>query len=541
MASDKHAFLLVPLSVLFLWLACALPSLEKTRLQDVDELTHARVAQAAALKGQWWPLELDGHIFVEKPPLLLWMAAVTAKVSAQPYAAWPYRLWTCLGAGLALFCLSLIGLILARPMLGLVAALALALQGDFIFHARFFTFDTLFLGCALAALALSLRAAQSLKNRDWWLAGLALALSAAFKSWFVLALAPAMAFSVFQVLPGRSRRDAAVALFLPSLLVLLGWMALYVLWAGPAFLAEEWSVNVVGRALGRANELDPQGHASFYMKWAARSAPALLPMVFAVPLGLAPRLRGRSLSFVQGTEDRAWAFARAWIWAFCLSWLLGLALVRAETINYLLPLEAGLCLALGLELADGRSRARRWVQVGLLGAAVLASLRLWDPQWSLRLGLVLGLSWYIVRLIEWDSAPALGKPPKNALLPSLALVLLGLSLAGLLAREAYGLLQRPLDPTRQVADLLLAHPARVPGELLFVVGGSTQALDFYSSYQLRWLSALPPHRPTQATVVETRAGWIFYPALDQTPAAPAIPAASAAPTAPAAPAPGPHA
>jgi len=527
MASGKYAFLAVPFAVLFLWLVCALPSLEKTRMQDVDELTHARVAQAAALKGQWWPLQLDGHIFVEKPPLLLWMAAATVKLSAQPYAAWPYRCWTCLGAGLALFCLALIGQILGRPILGLMAALALALQGDFIFHARFFTFDTLFLGSALAALALCLRAARSQRPADWWLAGLVLALSAAFKSWFVLALVPAFACSLVLALPPQSRRTAALALLFPSLLVLLAWMALYFLWAGPSFLAEEWSVNVVGRALGRANELDPQGHASFYLKWAARSAPALLPLVLAVPLGLAPRLRGRSFYFVGGIEDRAWSFTRTWTWTFCLSWLLGLALVRAETINYVLPLEAGLCLALGLELASGQSRARRLVQAGLLGAAILSGLRLCDPLWSLLLGAALGLSWYFVRLLEWDPTPRTESQAKSMQAPGLAVFLLGLSLAGLLAREAYGLLQRPLDPTRQVADLLLAHPARVPGELLFVIGGSTQALDFYSSYQLRWLTALPPHRPAQASIVETRAGWVFYPALDRSPAAPALSAAPA--------------
>ncbi|HTB22301.1 MAG TPA: glycosyltransferase family 39 protein [bacterium] len=515
MASDKHAFLAVPFAVLFLWLACALPSLEKTRLQDVDELTHARVAQAAALRGQWWPLELDGHIFVEKPPLLLWMAAATAELSGQPYASWPYRLWTCLGAGLALFCLALIGVILDRLVLGISAALALALQGDLIFHARFFTFDTLFLGCALLGLALSLRAARSLKTRDAWLAGIALALAAAFKSWFVLALVPAFAASLMLALPSKVRRAWALALGLPALLVLLGWTALYVRWVGRSFLSEEWSVNLMGRALGRANELDPQGHASFYLKWAARSAPALLPLGLAVPLGLAPGLRGQSMA--QEPGQRAWAFARIWTWSFCLSWFLGLALVRAETINYLLPLEAGLCLALGLELASGQSRARRLLQAGLLGAAIVSSLRLWDPLWSLFLGLALGLPWCLVRHWEGDPDPVHAGAARNAFLPWVAVVLLGIGLVGLLAREAAGLLQRPLDPTRQVADLLLAHPARVPGEVLWVIGGSTQAIDFYSSYQLRWLPALPAHRPLQATLVETRAGWIFYPAVDAEP------------------------
>jgi 4-amino-4-deoxy-L-arabinose transferase-like glycosyltransferase len=512
MAPHKSAVLAGPLAVLLLWLACVLPSLDRTRLQDVDELTWARVAQAAALGGHWWPLELDGRALYEKPPLLLWAAGATAKLSARPYAAWPYRLWTCLGAGLALFCVALIGGLLGRPALGFAAALALALQGDFIFHARFFTFDTPFIACALASLGLALRAARGLKSRDWWMAGLALALAAAFKSWFVLALAPAFACALALTLPRGSRRGAALALALPPLAVLFLWVALYVRWDGWAFLSEEWSVNLAGRALGRVNEMDPQGHAAYYLKWAARTTPALLPWVLAVPLGMAPQVLQRESG--QGAEGRMGAFARTWIWAFCLSWLLGLALVRAETINYPLPLEAGLCLAIGMELALGQSPGRRAAQACLLLASVLSALRLWDPFWSLASGAALGLLWMrAASEREARSMPASARTAWTARVPLAFVVGLSLGLACLLGWEAFGLVQRPLDPSRQVADLLLAHPARVPDEVLWVIGGSTQAIDFYSSYQVRWLQALPARRPAQASLVETRQGWIFYPAL----------------------------
>jgi hypothetical protein len=95
----------------------------------------------------------------------------------------------------------------------------------------------------------------------------------------------------------------------------------------------------------------------------------------------------------------------------------------------------------------------------------------------------------------------------------LTLVLgLGLGLACNLYRDVSPLLERPLDPSRQVADLLLAHPARVPGEVLWVIGGSTQAVDFYSAYQVRWLENPPSRRPAQAALVETNHGWMFFPA-----------------------------
>jgi 4-amino-4-deoxy-L-arabinose transferase-like glycosyltransferase len=510
MGSYKSAVLAGPLAALLLWLACVLPSLGRTRLEDVDELSWARVAQSAAVEGHWWPLTQDGRPFYEKPPLLLWLAGATAGVSRRPFDSWPYRVWTCLGAGMALFFLVRIGLLLERPALGWAAALALALQGDFIFHARFFTFDTPFLACTLASLALALGAARSLKSRDWWLAGAALALAAAFKSWFVLALAPAYAWSLWAALPRTRRLPAALALVLPPFAVLVLWLAVYVQWCGWGFLGEEWSVNLMGRALGRVNEVDPQGHAAFYLKWAARTSPALLPWVLAAPLGLAPW--AGVFRTPDDVDGRVLAFARAWIWAFCLSWLLGLALVRAETINYCLPLEAGLCLALGLEWSTGQSRKRRLVQAGLLAFSLLAALRWLAPLWTLAAGAVLGLCW-MASVRGADQAP--GRP----FWVSRMALLLGLVLGCVLGREAFGLIVRPLDPSRQVADLLLAHPAAPPGEPLLVAGGSTQAVEFYAEgYRVRRLDAFPAQRPVQATLVETRQGWLFYPALAPTPA-----------------------
>ena len=79
---------------LALWLGLLLPSLDRNRLQDVDELWHAMPAQNAVLHGDWWPLQLDGRTFFEKPPLMPWLVAATVTLSGQPRASWPYRLWT---------------------------------------------------------------------------------------------------------------------------------------------------------------------------------------------------------------------------------------------------------------------------------------------------------------------------------------------------------------------------------------------------------------------------------------------------------------
>ena len=507
---------LLPLAVLGIWLACALPSLERSRLQDVDELLYARWAQAAALQGRWWPLQMQGRALSEKPPLLIWMAGATARAAGRPYDAWPYRVWTCLAAGMALAALAALGLAVGEPGSGLLAALALALQGDFVFHARFFTMDAPFLACALAALAFSARAAGGGRQRHWWLAGACLALAVWFKSWFVLALAPAWGWALFAALPRERRGRAALALALPPFAALGLWLALYVDWNGWSFLAEEWGFNLAGRALGRANQADPEGHALFYLKWAAQSAPALLPWALATPLVLAPQA---GASAPAGGE-RGLSFSRHWTWALCLSWLLGMALVRAETINYPLPLEAGLCRGLGLEL----SRLRRdpgawlcaWLCAGLLALGLAAAWGLWDPAWPLALGALLALLALAAR------ARGLGEPLRSPRIPGIgggtagrwACAILGLLLVLRLGGQAWGLLARPLDGNRQLAGLLQAHPARRDGETLLVLGPPTQAVDFYGAYAVQRLAALPAGRPAAATLVDTRQGWIFYPPWD---------------------------
>ena len=501
----RHAW---PLAwgVLLLWLACLLPNLQRNHLQDVDELSYARVAKSAAVDGQWWPLIQRGQPFFEKPPLLVWLAAATAKLSGQPNAEWPYRVWTALGAGLALASLAWLVAKAGGKAVGALAALLLALQGDFLFHARFFSFDAPFLGCALASLALAYRAAEDPRRRAWAWAGAALAAAVCFKSWFVLGVAPAYAFAVIWALPPGQRHRAWSGLGLPVLAALGAYVALYTAWSGWSFLAQEWGFNLLGRALGHSNEVDPQGHAAFYLKWGQRSVPALLPLVLSLPLWLLPQ-RG---------EQGGRGFVRAWTWAFCVSWLVGLTGVRAETINYLLALEAGLCLALGLVWSEARAQRRQGRLAALLLLAALAQLRLWGPGTSLALGLGLGLLG-----LAWRDGPGVtgghASAPPRVQMRSWAPALAAAGLLFALSREAWPLLRRPLDPSREVAEILLAHPARYPGETLLVIGPPTQAPEFYASQRVQRLQALPVKRPLQAALVHTQQGWVYYPAQSAVP------------------------
>ncbi len=471
---------------LALWLGLLLPSLERSRLQDVDELWHARTAQGAALEGHWWPLMLDGRPFYDKPPLLPWLAAVVATVSGQPRAAWPYRLCNTLGGALCLTCIIGLGALAGRFWGGLYAAALLGLQGDFVFHSRFFSMDTPWLGLSFLAAACAAWALSSGRREAWTLAGASLAVAFWCKSWFVLALAPAFGLAIWAAVPAGERAKILGRLSWPLGLAMVAWLALYTSWSGPGFLRQEWQGNLWGR-LHPAAAPGAAAHLGFYLDWALRSAPAML--VLALPVTL-----GWGLTDLRQGPPSA-VFVRVFAGTLAFSWLAGLALVPAETINYLLPLEAALALGLGLALFDPASLTRqRWLSIALLLAAW--AMGRGTPAWTLwwaggALGLALAWTHW------WPAATA----PKAGSLVAVALLLLALQVP-----DAVGLCTRPLDAHRHLAALLLASPPEKAGETLWAVQIPTRAVEFYSSYNVLHVQTLSQALPGEAVLYESADG-----------------------------------
>jgi len=479
--------------VLALWLGLLLPSLDRSRLQNVDELWHARAAQAATLDGHWWPLVLDGRPFFEKPPLVLWLAAATAKASGQPFAAWPYRLWNTLGGALALAAILGLGALAGRFWGGVFAAVLLGLQGDFVYHSRFFTMDTPFLGLGLLA-ALGMAAALGVEKRAglWWLAGLSLALAFWCKSWFVLALAPALGAALLSALPEGQRLPALGRLALPLLLAVLAWLALYTAWSGLGFLKQEWHDNLLGRLQGSGNAWTWSGHWDFYEDWVQRAAPAMLPLFLGVPLGLWPRRQ----------DSAAVNFIRVFAWVLPLSWLLGLALVHGETLNYVLPLEAGLALCLGLGLGDPQPPSARAALAALLLLSALSIGKQVPDGLAFIGGGALGL---VIAWSRWrgDKLPA----QRDWILAAAAGLLLFM-----LCPDAVGLCLRPLDAHRVLAPFLLAHEPERPGETLWAVDVPTWGVDFYTRYHVLHVKTLAEAKPGEAVLINGPQGLRLIPA-----------------------------
>ena len=469
-----------------LFLAAILPTLNATRLVEVDELIYARVAQEATRDGHWMPLSWAGKPWLEKPPLLIWAAAATAKLSGAGLEAWPYRLWCCLGAALCVVALLRLALIAGLgPWAAALAGLLFALQGDVLFHARFFSMDLALLACVLWALV-------ACASGAWRRAGICMALGVGIKSWFVLGFFPGFAFALWRNEESPKRERALAWVLGVPLAALVGVTLLYRLAYGESFFHMEFIGNLYGRFQGLVNERI-EDNLSYYGKWALRTAAALIPLALAAPAAVLLR------SWPKGAPRLVAEFSSA----LALSWILALCLIKAQVINYLLPLEAAVCLCWALALGGEESAPAAWTMALLAALSLASARRLLSVEASLLLSAGAALAFFALRRVEAASsaaARALGLAFTACLLV-------------LLSSSAYEYLRHPDDPSREVAEVMLAHPARSPGESLFLLGQNTQAIAFYSRYNVIPLAAAPLRRPQEAVLAHTTNGWVFYPPL----------------------------
>jgi 4-amino-4-deoxy-L-arabinose transferase-like glycosyltransferase len=461
-----------------LFLLALLPTLNATRLQEVDELIYAKVARAAS-QGHWMPFVWDGQPWSEKPPLLLWLSAALIRLGADPLASWPYRLGSCLGAAASVAGLARLAELEAGPWAALLSGLGFAVLGDLVFHARFFSMDSAVLACGLWAYV-SLAQGRSRS------AGLWLALGVWIKTWFVLGFFPGAFFALWRAESGPGlKRALAWTLGLPllSLALVTGF---YALAYGHRFLPHELGWNLLDRARGLSNERQGS-NLLFYGTWAEQAAPLILPLALAAPcLLLSPR-RGMAADLALG---------------LAVSWLCALALIRAQVINYLLPLEAGLSLAWGLLLAGLFQERRPWLLAALALLQVLAAMQWLGAENALLLSGACALLALRPSSLAPEKKAGLGSAGATALLAAWAF--------GLMLSRDWRYLRAPYDAS---ARLLAAVPApKEPGEALLYVGPQGQALDFYTQYRVEKSAQVPAGRRKQAMLVMEGDEPHFYPA-----------------------------
>ncbi|MDE1977916.1 MAG: glycosyltransferase family 39 protein [Betaproteobacteria bacterium] len=344
-------------------------------IRDTNEALYASIALTMAHGGSWIIPHLDGVPYIEKPPLLYWLMALSFKAFGA--GAWQARLLDALAAWLTVLGCIVLGRAVSAPLAGRFAALVTGTALGYVLIARNILFDPLMVFFWLAALALLVLAAE--RRQRVWLraAAVAVALATLTKGPEALLLLGLVALVQLLAAPGAWKRRELLKFYLDP------WaIALFVLVAAPWHLAAlrilpgfGWFFFVnetIGRFLGTRIPDDFHHGPWWYY------GPKLLIGFFqwtpllAVLAAFAPRLHG---------DDTATASAR---WARNTAIILTVFFSAASDKGayYLLPVVPlvawwlGVRLQAALRAGDDDAALQRRLGLGALLFG-MAALGLW--------------------------------------------------------------------------------------------------------------------------------------------------------------------
>ncbi|HZM71480.1 MAG TPA: glycosyltransferase family 39 protein [Candidatus Cryosericum sp.] len=334
-------------------------------LWDPDEPRTAQVTEAIVRSGDWAVLQQEDHLYLEKPPLYYWLAAL-ASLPAEVVDEFSVRLPASVAAILTAVTVFLFGRSLFGRRAGALAALVFLTTFDVVLEARWARPDMLLTLCVTAA-AWCFREALDERAPRFWLAGFYLAVGLAVLSKGPVGLLPIPAALVCLAASRRLAflKRAGVAWGLPLLLLPVSlWLAAWSAGTGRPFplavILERFGLRV---ALGL--------HHSRPLLHMLGSLPlALFPWVGLLPAALQDAWPRRG----QRRDDRT---------VFLVSFLLVYAALFAMSAEkrgvYLLPILPFQALLVG-RLWDGAlmewdphplDRPIRW-GLALLGAIAVA-------------------------------------------------------------------------------------------------------------------------------------------------------------------------
>src|SRR5207302_8872108 len=186
-----------------------------------DPVLYAALAKAILRRGDWGTLYLAGEPFFLRPPLVLWLTALSFK--AFRVATWSARLVGAVSGVLACLVLARLGTVLAGPEVGIAAGAILALTPGFVRFASTLLLDPMMLLAALLAL-LAMARAWERGGRGLWRAGAWLGVAFLAKGALALIAVPILPV-LWVATPAASRPPARalVATAVAFLAVVLPW------------------------------------------------------------------------------------------------------------------------------------------------------------------------------------------------------------------------------------------------------------------------------------------------------------------------------
>jgi 4-amino-4-deoxy-L-arabinose transferase-like glycosyltransferase len=331
-----------------------LPLLGHKPLTDWDEAIYAEVSREM-LHSSWLVPHWNYQLWLEKPPLMLWVTAIFFKLFGVT------EFWA--RAASALSGVAIVGLlhgwlIRSRDTLAawLSTAILLATFG-FLHACHTGEMDVLLsLGCILAILGLA--QIDKIDLDGWWFFWIGFAIAAMTKgaAAVVLAIAAIVLAAIQRWRTDRLRAPFYLGLILFLALVLPWHLAMFHLF-GRQFLNQYFGFHVLARATRQI-----EGHTTpwwFYFKVLLVSAP---PFSLLYPFALADGLRRPKL--------RAWA-------VFSLVVIVFYTAVQTRLPQYVVPVYSALSVLNAVWLADrlqpmlaARPLTNYWVRLGLAVSAI---------------------------------------------------------------------------------------------------------------------------------------------------------------------------
>jgi len=434
-------------------------------LMDPDEGRYAEIAREIFVLRDWLIPHLNLLPYLEKPPLVYWLTALSFTVLGETELA--ARLVPAVSALAGVFLAYGLGRTLWGPGPGLLSALALASAAGYVALGRILTLDMVFalflnLGIGLGYLALGRD-----QVRLWPWAYLALALAVLTKGPVALVLA-GLAWGIWVgVSRGPWRRLIQIRCWMLLAVITVPWFV-YVQWRHPEF----FRFFILEQHFGRF--LTPAIHPEPLWYYLPVLLGLLLPWTWLLPWAIAGRGRWRDPDF---------RFLVIWAGVIVIFF----SLSRGKLVPYILPalLPLALLVGRGLDRLTGAGRLsfnRRFLKTSLLVWAVtgvaLVALMCWPPAPLARALARSNLSsaYLLAVSLIWTLTP----------LAALIWRHVGALLLGALLLAA--LVPRGIDqvaPGRSYKDMGEALKARwQPGAALVGVQLYSQGLSFYSGQVL---------------------------------------------------------
>ena len=354
---------------------------------DPDEGMYGSIARAMAESGDWVTPRFDGVRYLNKPPLLFWLSALTFKILGP--SEWGVRLWSALPSfGTAL----LVGFMARRiygSRAGLFSALIFASSVGTIVYSHMTITDPLFvlsLTLAMTAVVLSLTAEAKATAP----AGLPLLFYSALAVGALTKGAPAVLLPLGIIIILGVLNIAAAKIFYRSFIAnryaVIGialWFAIVAPWhvlaarANPGFAQYYFLDNQLRRfATGKSLiEDDVSATTTMFL---------LLALVWYLPWSLLlPASLKAALAKEEATHAGSAALRRLpLLWAFVVLGFFSLSSSKLE--HYSLPALPALALIVGgwwtERLARPSTRSFQWPSFALLAFAALGTaLYHWSP------------------------------------------------------------------------------------------------------------------------------------------------------------------